>query len=158
MPPPVILDPLGLQEAKPIVGSDEIRRLNPQRHEFALLDGILVEDLDTPVFAGFHTVMENAWWARGHIPDRPLFPGVLMIEVAAQLVSYATHRLRSDESRFFGFAAVDGVKFRRAVAPPGRFVVVAHSISVKPRRTKSQVQGFMGDVMVFEAAITGMPI
>jgi 3-hydroxymyristoyl/3-hydroxydecanoyl-(acyl carrier protein) dehydratase len=81
-----------------------------------------------------------------------------MIEVAAQLISYATHRLQPEESRFFGFAAVDGVKFRAAVEPPGRFVVVAHSISVKPRRAKGKMQGFLDDAMVFEAEITGMPI
>lgn len=158
MPPTVILDPAALQDATPIAGSEEIQRLNPQRHEFALLDGILVEDLDAMIVAGFHEIAEDAWWARGHIPGRPLFPGVLMIEVAAQLASYATHRLRPDDDRFLGFAAVDGVKFRGAVSPPARLVVIGRATSVKPRRTKCDVQGFVGDVMVFEAQITGMPV
>jgi hypothetical protein len=35
---------------------------------------------------------------------------------------------------------------------------VAHSISVKPRRAKGKMQGFLDDAMVFEAEITGMPI
>lgn len=157
MPPPVILDPTGLSCDTLIAGRDEIMALNPQRHEFQLLDGIVYADRERMVYAGYHDVRPDDWWARGHIPGRPLFPGVLMIEVAAQLASYVTHLVQADD-RFIGFAAVDGVKFRGAIEPPARFLVIGQALSVKRRRTVCQTQGFVGGTMVFEAKITGMAV
>ena len=158
MPPPVILDPSGLsfEEAEPL---SQVHAYNPQRHEFALLDRVIHFDPENMVAAGYHDVSEDGWWTRGHVPGRPLFPGVLMIEVAAQLASYVTHRLLPElDDRFVGFAGVDDVKFRGAVSPPARFVVVNQGLTVKPRRSICLSQGFVDGVMVFEAKITGMPV
>jgi 3-hydroxyacyl-[acyl-carrier-protein] dehydratase len=157
MPPPAILDPSRLDFSRLIASREEIMRLNPHRHEFALLDGIVYCDPENSVFAGYHDVQADAWWVRGHVPGRPLFPGVLMIEVAAQLASYLTHRILGLRG-FIGFAGVDKVKFRGAVAPPARFVIVGRGKQVKRRRTVCETQGFVGDTMVFEGEITGMPV
>lgn len=157
MPPPVILDPSPLDFEHLIADRDAISRVNPHRFEFALLDGIVHRDQDSRVFAGFYDVRENAWWARGHIPGRPLFPGVLMIEAAAQLASYMAHCVLDLQS-FTGFAGVDKVKFRGTVTPPCRFVIVGRGKSLKRRRIVCECQGFVDRTMVFEAEITGMPV
>lgn len=157
MPPPAILDPSTLDFSRLIVGRDEIMQINPHRHEFALLDGIVHCDKENGIFAGFHNVREDAFWVRGHIPGRPLFPGVLMIEVAAQLASYLTHTILGERG-FIGFAGVDKVKFRDVVTPPARFVVIGLGKMVKRRRTVCQTQGFVGTTMVFEGEITGMRV
>lgn len=157
MPPPPFLDVRKLDCTNLIADRDDILELNPHRHEFALLDGICYSDPDAGLFAGFHDIREDAWWVRGHIPGRPLFPGVLMIEVSAQLSSYITHAVLR-EDRFIGFAGVDDVKFRGAIAPPARFIVVGQAREIRPRRTISAVQGFVDDTMVFEGIITGMPV
>ena len=157
MPPPAILDPSTFDFSRLIAGREEIMRINPHRHEFALLDGIVHCDLEAGIFAGFHNVREDAFWVRGHIPGRPLFPGVLMIEVAAQLASYLTHTILG-ESSFIGFVGVDRAKFRDVVTPPARFVVIGHGKMVKRRRTICQTQGFVGTTMVFEGEITGMRV
>jgi len=157
MPPPVILDPSALDFSHLIADREEIMRVNPHRHEFALLDGIVYCDVERGIFAGYHDVRTDAFWVRGHIPGRPLFPGVLMIEVAAQLASYFTHRLLGQKG-FIGFAGVDQVKFRDTVSPPARFVIIGRRKSIKPRRTLCAMQGFVGSTMVFEGEITGMRV
>ncbi|TWT44042.1 3-hydroxyacyl-[acyl-carrier-protein] dehydratase FabZ [Phycisphaerae bacterium RAS1] len=131
--------------------------LNPQRFELQLLDAVVLLDDERGVFAGYHDLSPDAWWARGHIPGRPLFPGVLMIESAAQLAGFAYQR-RFKSGRFLGFAGVDSVKFRDTIVPPARFVVVGKALEHKTRRTITQAQGFVGTTMVFEAVITGMPV
>ena len=65
--------------------------------------------------------------------------------------------LRRTAGRTGGIPAAAPV-FRGAVSPPARFIVVGRAKSIKPRRTKCDVQGFVGGVMVFEAEITGMPL
>jgi 3-hydroxyacyl-[acyl-carrier-protein] dehydratase len=141
----------------PIADRQAIGRLNPHRFEFALLDGIVHRDPEQQVFAGYLDVRADAWWARGHIPGRPLFPGVLMIEAAAQLASYLTHDMLGRQS-FIGFVGIDRVKFRGTVTPPCRFVVVGRGTSIKRRRIICECQGFVDNTMVFEAEITGMPV
>ena len=157
MPPPLILDPSTLDLEHLITDSEAIRRVNPHRFEFALIDAIVYRDKENGVFVGYHDVREDAWWVRGHIPGRPLFPGVLMIEAAAQLASYLTHDTLGLEG-FVGFAGVDRVKFRGTVTPPCRFVIVGRGKSLKRRRIICECQGFVGNAMVFEAEITGMPV
>jgi len=157
MPPPLILDPAKLDFSRLIADRAEIERVNPHRYEFALLDGVVHLDMERGIYAGFHDVRADEFWVRGHIPGRPLFPGVLMIETAAQLASFLYHRLFPDAG-FLGFTGVDKVKFRGTVQPPCRFVVVGQGVQVKPRRMICASQGFVGQTMVFEGEITGMPV
>jgi 3-hydroxyacyl-[acyl-carrier-protein] dehydratase len=157
MPPPAIIDPSTLDFSQLIADRAEIMRVNPHRHEFMLLDGVVFCDTERRLFAGFHDVREDAFWVRGHIPGRPLFPGVLMIEAAAQLASFMTHHILGDE-RFIGFVGLDDVKFRGTVEPPCRFVIVGRGKDVRPRRTICEMQGFVGSAMVFEGVITGMAV
>jgi len=157
MPPPLILDPAELDLSNPIARRPEIERAIPQRHEFAFLDAVVLIDRQRGLYAGYHDVRDDAFWVRGHIPGRPLFPGVLMIEVAAQLSSYLHHVL-FEPSTFIGFVGVDRVKFRGAVEPPCRLVVVGRGKVLKPRRLTCETQGFVNGTMVFEGEITGMSI
>ena len=157
MPPPVILLPAQLDLTGVDADRVAIARFNPQRHEFQMLDAVVLLDTERMFIAGYHDVREDAFWVRGHIPGRPLFPGALMIESAAQLCSYAYAKVSGSQA-FLGFAGVDGVKFRGAVTPPNRFVIIGHVKSIKTRRMISYMQGFVGEEMVFEAEITGMPV
>lgn len=95
--------------------------------------------------------------SRHHVPGRPLFPGVLMIETAAQLCSYLTHTLHTGDP-FVGLTGVDNVKYRGTVEPPCRFVVVGKLLKASSRRTRTAMQGFVDGAMVFEAVITGMVV
>jgi 3-hydroxyacyl-[acyl-carrier-protein] dehydratase len=157
MPPPILLSPSSVDLDVAAMPRDEILKLLPHRYEFQLIDGVARVDFERKLIVGFHDVRSDGFWARGHIPGRPLFPGVLMIEVAAQLSSLLYNSFIKTNV-FLGFAGVDGVKFRGTVSPPSRLVVVASAIEVRPRRMISACQGFVGETMVFEAQITGMPI
>ena len=157
MPPPVILPPAELDLTKIIADRETIKRFNPQRYEFELLDAVVLVDRERKILAGYHDIREDGYWVRGHIPGRPLFPGILMIEAAAQLCSFMYSSTFGD-NRFLGFAGVDGVKFRGAITPPARFVIIGQAHSIKPRRMICYLQGFVGEDMVFEGEITGMPV
>lgn len=158
MPPAAFLDPASLDFSNIVADREEILRCNPQRHEFALLDAVILFDPVNARFAGYHDLRSDAWWTRGHIPGRPLFPGVLMIEAAAQLASVAWRRFTRNEGTFMGFAAVDQVKYRGPVEPPCRFVIIGSASRVTPRRTVASLQGFVDNRLVFEGSIVGIPI
>lgn len=157
MPPPPLMDIGTLDFARVIADRAEVERCIPHRFEFGLLDAVIHVDHEAGLYAGYHDLRPDAWWARGHIPGRPLFPGVLMIEIGAQLASYIG-RLLLPSIEFIGFAGVDDVKFRDAVVPPARFLIVGRSLEVRMRRVVCKTQGFVDRTMVFEGTITGMPV
>ena len=158
MPPQPILDVSEIDQNKVAVTREQICRVNPHRYEFQQLDGIFFVDYEKNVIAGFRDIRADEFWVRGHIPDRPIFPGVLMIECAAQLFSYFIMTKVHHEG-FLGFGGVDDVKFRDQVAPGDRIILVGKLLELRgKRRCVGAVQGFIDGRMVFEGTITGMLI
>ncbi len=157
MPPKPLVDLSAIDLSRVVADKEEIRRHNAQRYEMEQLDGIIHLDVEEGVAVGFKDVRGDEFWARGHIPGRPLFPGVLMCEAAAQLCSFYFQKA-AKLARFIGFGGMEGVKFRREVVPGDRLILIAKEVDVRPRRATLSCQGFVGDNMVFEATIVGMPM
>lgn len=157
MPPPPFFDLGELDFENPQLDRAGIEARIPQRHEFALLDALLFCDEGRKLFAGYHDVSPDDWWCRGHIPGRPLFPGVLMVETAAQISSIIYSLVVRDDI-FLGFSAVDDVRFRGVIEPPARLVLLGQMRDLRPRRVVAGVQGFVEGKMVFESVVTGMPV
>lgn len=156
MPPTPHLDVAKLDIKNVLVDREGIYKVLPHRYEFMRLDAIVHLDVENQVMAGYHDVKDDEFWVRGHIPGQPIFPGVLMIETAAQLVSYYT-MTASKTDGFLGFAAVDDVKFRDSVKPGQRVIMVGKMVEIRlPRRCVGDTQGFVDGKMVFEGRITGM--
>lgn len=156
MPPEPFMDVSKLDQTRVLVDREGVGRVNPHRFEFQQLDGILC--IEENVIAGYRDLREDEFWVRGHIPGRPVFPGVLMIECAAQLVSYyvMTH---SEVKGFLGFGGVDQVKFRGQVKPGDRLIMLGKMIEMRGRRRNvSATQGYVNGEMVYEGIITGMII
>ena len=93
---------------------------------------------------------------------RPMFPGVLQIECAAQLCTYdyAAHRMpeNSDKEQFIGFGGVEKVRFRRVVQPDCQLVMVTNLTKASRRMFRYNVQGYVEGEMVFEGDIIGVLI
>jgi len=155
MPPKPLLDVSTLDFGQMVADRDQIYAVNPHRYEFQLLDGIVLYDLPAGLIVGYRDCRDDEFWVRGHIPGRPLFPGVLMIEAAAQLVSYYVMG-HKDRDGFLGFGAVDDVKFRGTVEPGQRLIVAGKVLEERPRRCVGATQAFVNGNMVYEGTITGM--
>lgn len=158
MAPQLLFDISGIDLDKTLHDSAAIESYNPHRGAMRMLDGINWEQAEPiPRAIGFKEIKEDEFWVPGHIPGRPVFPGVLMIEAAAQFASYLTMRL-FEKVDFIGFAGVTDVKFRGQVVPGDRFTLLIEGTNMKPRRSICKAQGIVGGNLVFEGTITGMPI
>ena len=156
MPPEPFLDVTTLDQTRVLADRDAIALVNPHRFEFRQLDGVFC--IENGVIAGWRDLKEDEFWVRGHIPGRPVFPGVLMIECAAQLVSYYV-MTQGQIKGFLGFAGVDQVKFRGQVKPGDRLIMLGKMLEMRgKRRNVGSMQGFVNGEMVFEGLITGMVI
>lgn len=141
----------------PIFGVDHIESYNPHRGAMRMLDAIVWESTDHRQAIAYRDIGQDEFWVEGHIPGRPIFPGVLMVEAAAQFASYLTKRI-FPELGFIGFAGVDEVKFRGQVVPGDRLHLLIQGTNMKPRRSICTAQGVVRGNLVFDAKITGMPI
>jgi 3-hydroxyacyl-[acyl-carrier-protein] dehydratase len=158
VPPPLLFDLSQINlRGKPIFDKEAIGRMNPQRHEMQQLDGILWYDKEKFLVLGYKDVTENEFWVRGHIPDRPLMPAVIMVEAAAQLSSFFVKQIYELKG-FIGFAGIDSAKFRAVVEPGQRLYLLGHITKFKRRKYTCDVQGVVDDTMVFETVISGLNV
>lgn len=135
----------------------QIERVNPHRGVMGMLDAIVYEDFDAARYAARRDIGDDEFWVDGHIPGRPLFPGVLMIEAAAQLASYACLVRLSGET-FMGFTGAQDVRFRETVRPGDRLIILVEQVELRRRRSISLAQGWVDSRLAFEAKIIGMPM
>jgi 3-hydroxyacyl-[acyl-carrier-protein] dehydratase len=158
MPPPANFNLDQLDLTRVIADREAIRKVNPQRFEMEQLDAIVLLDTEQQIIVGYKDVRADEFWVRGHMPDYPLMPGVLMCEAAAQLCSYYIATQNISQGDFVGFGGMEKVRFRSPVRPGDRLVLIAKTLRVNRRQTLFNVQGFVGDVMVFHADILGVPL
>ena len=112
---------------------EEIRQLLPHRYPFALVDRI-IDYVPGEKAVGIKNVTINEPFFPGHIPERPLMPGVLIVEAMAQVGGIVLIQLPNMKGGFFAFAGIDKVRFRRPVIPGDQLVMTVELLSFKLRR------------------------
>jgi 3-hydroxyacyl-[acyl-carrier-protein] dehydratase len=158
MPPPPHLEPSSVDCSRVVADVEAIRRLNPQRFEMEQLSAIVLLDQQRQLIVGYKDVRPDEFWVRGHMPDYPLMPGVLMCEAAAQLSAYYSTLVGLNSQDFLGFGGMENVKFRGMVRPGERLLLIGKGLKLHRRQTIFNVQGFVADTMVFHGDIIGMPM
>ncbi|MEX2580785.1 MAG: 3-hydroxyacyl-ACP dehydratase FabZ family protein [Verrucomicrobiales bacterium] len=154
-----IVDPATIITENVAVAKDEILELNAQRDEFEQLDRLVSLDLEEGLAVGIKTQRPEEFWTKGHIPGRPIMPGVLMIEMAAQISSVIYHlKFKTGGKKFFGFGGVNKVKFRGSVEPGSDLLMVVKAKALRSRMAVFEAQGFVDGKMVFEGEVTGIVI
>ena len=102
-----------------MLGIKEIEELIPHRHPFLLVD--CIEELEPGVRAvGYKCVTFREDFFKGHFPEEPVMPGVLIVEALAQVGAAAILSLEENKGKTAYFGAIDHVRFRRKVIPGDR--------------------------------------
>jgi 3-hydroxyacyl-[acyl-carrier-protein] dehydratase len=154
MPPTLLFDLSKIDLNAIAFDQEAVRGANPQRGAMEQLNGIIWADGQTGEILGFKDVKADEFWVEGHIPGRPLYPGVRMIECAAQLASFYCRQFIGWQG-FIGFGGVEETKFRQPVVPGQRMLVLAKRVWHRHRRICCQNQGLVDGQLVFESTIIG---
>jgi len=154
MPPQLVFDISAIDLNRILFTQEQIREANPQRGDMEMLNAITHVNPELGEVCGYKDVREDEFWVPGHIPGRPLFPGVLMIECAAQLAAFYTKKYVGWKG-FIGFGGVEETKFRSQVVPPCRLHLVGKLMWNRHRRIGCTVQGLVDGNFVFETGIVG---
>ncbi|MBE9222145.1 3-hydroxyacyl-ACP dehydratase FabZ [Cyanobacterium stanieri LEGE 03274] len=122
---------------------EEIQELLPHRYPFALVDRI-IDYVPGEKAVGLKNVTINEPYFPGHIPGKPLMPGVLQIEAMAQVGGVVLTLLPGMKGKFFAFGGIDKVRFRRPVVPGDQLIMTVELLSLKRNRiAKMQGQGLV---------------
>lgn len=144
---------------RPLFALDDIRRVNPQRHEMEQLTAIVHVDREHHGIVGYKDVTDREFWIAGHMPGFPLMPGVIQCECAAQLAGFYARKYNLLGGDYLGFGGMQDVRFRSPVFPECRLVLMARATRVRPKRlSEFQFQGFVDGSMVFSGKMIGVPI
>ena len=151
----LLFDIFGIDLNKVLIDQEGIRAANPQRGQMEHLNGIVWVDPERMRIIGYKDVRPDEFWVEGHIPGRPLLPGVIMIESGAQLASFYTKTYVGWKG-FIGFAGVEECRFRQQVPPGVRMYLVGQLLWHRHHRMACNVQGLVDGSLVFETQIIGM--
>ena len=155
--PELLCEPRQWENAPLLHGLDHIQARIPQRFEMALLHGIVHHDAPAKLALGVHDAKPTDFWVRGHVPGRPIMPGVVMVEMAAQLCAWVgsfAHPPKPGE--FFGFGGISKVRFRGQVEPGDRLLVASQIVRWKRNVGQYRTQAFLRGELVYEGDITGL--
>ena len=115
------------------LSSEEILGLLPHRFPFALVDKV-IDYVPGKKARALKNVTINQPQFQGHFPDRPLMPGVLIVESMAQVGGIIVTQMPDLPKGLFVFAGINNVKFRRPVVPGDQLVITCELLSIKRKR------------------------
>ena len=98
---------------------NEIREILPHRYPFLLVDRV-TEVVEGKSIKGYKNVTINDQFFQGHFPEKPIMPGVLILEALAQLGAVSILSMNEFKGKIPMFAGADKVKWRKPVVPGDR--------------------------------------
>jgi len=128
----------------------EIESLLPHREPFLFVDEIIETSNERIVAKRLFS--EKEYFFKGHFPEYPVVPGVILVETMAQSGGAGLRKLGvlGDDALFF-FATVDKVKFRRQVRPGDEVRCEIENLRVSPKMIKQRGKAYVGDEVAAEA-------
>ncbi len=127
-----------------------IRDLLPHREPFLFVDRL--EKTEEEEIVGFKLFKDDEFFFKGHFPDYPVVPGVILVETMAQCggAGIRSMGILGEDSLFF-LASVDKVKFRQQVRPGDEVKLVIKNLRISKKMLRQSGQAWVGDKLAAEA-------
>ncbi len=135
---------------KTVLDINAIRDILPHRYPFLFVDRV-IELTPGKRAVAVKNVTANEPFFQGHFPDKPVMPGVLMIEAMAQVGGIAVLTDPENKDKLALFMAIDNVKFRKVVEPGDQLVFEVDVLRCKSRFAQVKGLAKVDDKVVVEA-------
>ncbi len=129
-----------------------IREALPHRYPFLLVDRIV--ELGDMRVVGIKNVTINEPYFQGHFPQKPVVPGVLIIESMAQVAGVLVARKTPDyQKKLMFLASIDSARFRRTVEPGDQMRIEVEITRFRPSAAKVAGKAIVDGQVVAEAEL-----
>lgn len=131
----------------------EILTLLPHRYPFLLIDRVISIKLGESLVALKNVTMNEAYFV-GHFPNRPVMPGVLILEAMAQaggVLAYKSTNTSPADGILYYFAGIDNARFRRVVEPGDQLRLEVKVLRSKRDIWKLEGAAYVGDELACSA-------
>ncbi len=132
----------------------KILQLIPHRYPFILVDRVTDITVGESIVALKNVSMGEPYF-QGHFPEKPVMPGVLILEGLAQagaILAYLTEQEMIGEKLVY-FAGLDKVRFRKVVHPGDQLIFKLKLVKHKTRLIKMEAHAYVNDELVTEATL-----
>jgi len=136
-----------------VIPCEEILKIIPHRYPFMMVDRVEVVE-EGKYCVGVKCVSANELYFHGHFPEKPIMPGVLILEGMAQTAAAMMMDLPVTKGRLAFFAGINRAKFRRQVVPGDVLKMHVVIVRVKSRIGKITAEAWVGGEMAAEAELT----
>ena len=134
-------------------GRDVIESILPHRAPFLLIDEVTELQPGKRVVAT-RAVREDDWWFPGHFPERPVMPGVLMVEAMAQTGAVAVLVEAENRGKIAFFAGIDDCRFKRVVSPGETLTLECEIDVVRGPIGRGKATAHVGDELAARGTLT----
>lgn len=134
------------------LNSQDIVKIIPHRYPFLMIDRVeIIEENKRGV--GIKCVSANELYFHGHFPEKPIMPGVLILEAMAQTSAAMMMGLPEMKGKFAYFAGINRAKFRRQVTPGEVLNIFVDILKMKSKIGKVKGEAYVGDELACEAEL-----
>ncbi len=134
---------------------NQIQKLLPHRYPFLLVDRVVEFEKGTRILA-YKNVTFNEPYFTGHFPQKPIMPGVLILEALAQaagILAFGTLDMGADDNSVYYLVGIDRARFKRPVEP-GDQLMLSVDITRRMRNIyKFDAVARVGDEVAAEAEL-----
>ena len=134
-------------------GKDVIESILPHRDPFLLIDEVLELEPGGRVVAQW-AIREDAYWVPGHFPERPVLPGVLIVESMAQAGAVAVLVEEENCGKIAFFAGIDECRFKRVVEPGDVLTLTCVIDTVRGPIGRGKATAHVGDKLAARGTLT----
>jgi 3-hydroxyacyl-[acyl-carrier-protein] dehydratase len=134
---------------------NQIQKLLPHRYPFLLVDRV-VEFVKGERILAYKNVSFNEPYFTGHFPQKPIMPGVLILEALAQaagILAFGTLDVQAEDDSVYYLVGVDGARFKRPVEPGDQLMLDVRLSRHMRNIYKFQAVARVGEEMAAEAEL-----
>lgn len=109
---------------------DEIKEILPHRDPFLLVDEIIEMELGKRI-VGVKNIRQDEYWFKGHFPNYPVVPGVLIIEMLAQTGGVCVLAMPENKGKLAFLTGVEKARFKHQVKPGDKLVLEVEMVRMR---------------------------
>lgn len=131
----------------------QIQEIIPHRHPMLLIDRV-EEVIPNKSAVAYKAVSYNEPFFVGHYPEKPVMPGVLIIEALAQTGAVAILSEEVNKGKLIFFGGINNAKFRKPVEPGCLLRLETEIVKQKGPVGIGSAKAYVGDTLAVEAELT----